>query len=145
MREVKVVSALIFNELQEILLVKNKNRENPYWSLPSGYVKPGETLREAVIRETKEETGLTVSVSDLYSVREVIFTKREHHAIVFTFLAEVMEGELNIDDPDEEVMDVKWTDLETANALLSYLPYKIRYVTSDQLLPSYHYQVSYDF
>lgn len=31
-----------------------------HWSLPAGAIDPGETAREAVVRETREETGLEV-------------------------------------------------------------------------------------
>lgn len=145
MKVVHCVAALIFNESRQVLLVQNANQGNPYWSLPGGYVQTGETLTEAVVRETKEETGLTVSVMNLYSVREVLFQKREHHAIIFTFLAQVTDGELNIEDPDHEVTEAKWVDLETANALMPYLPEKIRDVGAGHLLPSYHFQVTHEF
>jgi ADP-ribose pyrophosphatase YjhB (NUDIX family) len=38
------------------------------WGLPSGWVEPGETVVEAVVREVREETGLDVAVERLIGV-----------------------------------------------------------------------------
>ncbi|GIP35350.1 hypothetical protein J2TS4_45600 [Paenibacillus sp. J2TS4] len=74
MKRVDVACALIFDESQEhILMVRNRKGDSSYWSLPGGAVEAGETLEQALKRETMEETGLEVEVSSLYSVREVFF------------------------------------------------------------------------
>src|ERR1700690_2686206 len=48
---------------QRILLVKNSYVR--YFSLPGGYVKSGESGKDAAIRELREEIGITVSPGDL--------------------------------------------------------------------------------
>ena len=59
----KTAAAIIEFPDNKILLVK---RGIPvfrgYWALPGGKVEPEETVEEAVIREVKEETGLTVAI-----------------------------------------------------------------------------------
>ncbi|MFJ8430784.1 NUDIX hydrolase [Kitasatospora sp. NPDC094019] len=56
------VAAAVINHDGRVLLV----RRNPHdymggmWEIPSGTVEPGETILEAMYRETAEETGLTV-------------------------------------------------------------------------------------
>ncbi|WP_274381473.1 NUDIX hydrolase [Paenibacillus mesophilus] len=76
-----VASALIFDETSEnVLMVRNKRGSSSDWSLPGGAVEPGETLEQAVIRETKEEAGVDIKVTGLYSVREAFFTGAAQHA-----------------------------------------------------------------
>ena len=53
------VSMIVVNEAtDEILLIKQYDR--PYYVLVAGYVIKGEALEDAVLREVKEETGMTV-------------------------------------------------------------------------------------
>lgn len=49
-----------------LLLVKQSFPDmGNFWSLPGGKVEEGESLSEATIRETKEETGVTIQISRL--------------------------------------------------------------------------------
>ncbi len=46
----------------KVLLIQR--RGNPYrnsWALPGGFISPNESTGDSVIRETKEETGVTIS------------------------------------------------------------------------------------
>ncbi len=62
------VTGLIFNDKQEILLFKHTYRSHP-WSLPGGYLNPGEHPRECLEREIKEESNFVVSIDDTVSTR----------------------------------------------------------------------------
>ncbi|MBP9816071.1 NUDIX domain-containing protein [Candidatus Woesebacteria bacterium] len=62
------VTAIIFNEKDEVLLFKHVYRAHA-WSLPGGYLKAGEHPREALEREIKEESGLVVSIDDSLKTR----------------------------------------------------------------------------
>lgn len=61
----KVVKSLIFNEKNQILLIKRAHEDSHagYWETPCGGVDGDETLLSASIREVKEETGLTIDHS----------------------------------------------------------------------------------
>jgi 8-oxo-dGTP diphosphatase len=56
-----IVSAatIVMNENREILLIKGPRRG---WEMPGGQVEEGESLTDAAIRETKEESGIDVEI-----------------------------------------------------------------------------------
>ena len=60
------VRAVIFNDKNEILLVKE--RIDGCWALPGGWSDVGYTPTEVIIKETKEETGFDVRVIKLLAV-----------------------------------------------------------------------------
>lgn len=119
MKRVDVVYAFIYDERKEKVLMVN-NRYST-WSLPGGAVEKGETLKQAVIRETKEETGLVIEVGNIIAVNEAFFSKHGHHGIMITFVAKISDGEITCKDKNE-IKEIKWVDIHTANNLMPYHP-----------------------
>lgn len=52
-------AAIVLNERNEILLIKGPRRG---WEMPGGQVEEGESMKEAAIRETKEESGIDIEI-----------------------------------------------------------------------------------
>ncbi|ASN06962.1 NUDIX hydrolase [Virgibacillus necropolis] len=52
-------AAIVLNEKGQLLLIKGPRRG---WEMPGGQVEEGETLNEAAIRETKEESGVDIEI-----------------------------------------------------------------------------------
>ncbi|MGZ7147598.1 NUDIX hydrolase [Bacillus sp. BC08] len=113
MQRVDVVYALIHDEEADRILMVH-NAEQNVWSLPGGAVEKGEILEEALIREVKEETGLTAVAGGLVAINEKFFEASGNHAILFTFRANVVKGELIAKD-EEEISAIEWVDRTIAN------------------------------
>src|SRR4051812_39843234 len=62
-----IVSAatIVLNKQKEILLIKGPRRG---WEIPGGQVEEGESLKNAAIRETKEESGIDIEVTNFCGV-----------------------------------------------------------------------------
>ncbi|HZG78619.1 MAG TPA: NUDIX hydrolase, partial [Paenibacillus sp.] len=52
-------AAIVVNEKSEILLIRGPRRG---WEMPGGQVEEGESLSQAAIRETKEESGIDIEI-----------------------------------------------------------------------------------
>ncbi len=52
-------AAIVVNNKQELLLIKGPDRG---WEMPGGQVEEGESIREAAIRETMEESGAEIEI-----------------------------------------------------------------------------------
>lgn len=52
-------ATIVLNDKKEILLIKGPMRG---WEMPGGIVEEGESLKDAAIRETKEESGIDIEV-----------------------------------------------------------------------------------
>jgi 8-oxo-dGTP diphosphatase len=84
----------------KIVLIKRKNP--PYgWAIPGGFVDYGETLEAAAIRESFEETGLTVKLRELLYVYSDPKRDSRQHNISAVFTATASGSPIAGDDAAE--------------------------------------------
>ncbi len=114
------VAAVVIDKSRRILLVKRgKEPAKGLWSVPGGMVKAGETMRQAVRRETLEETGLLVTPAEIATVAESIIPDGEgrtrFHYVLVDFFAKPVGGPGDgLLEPGDDADDVRWMDAARA-------------------------------
>jgi ADP-ribose pyrophosphatase YjhB (NUDIX family) len=85
------VNVVVANDAGEILLIRRSDNDN--WALPGGAIDLGESVAQAAIRETKEETGVDCELIGLVGIYTnprhiILYTSngeaRQEFAIVLT-------------------------------------------------------------
>src|SRR5580704_19558030 len=91
---VPAVSVIVTDDAGKVLLIRRSDNGN--WALPGGAMDIGESLRQAAVRETREETGIgceITGVSGIYTDpgHVILYTSndevRQEFSIVLTALA----------------------------------------------------------
>ncbi len=83
-----------------------------FWTLPAGYMEEGETVEQAALRETLEETGAEVSLRGLHCVYSLPHVSQ----VYLIFLAELRQSEFNPTDESSEIHlvrhdEIPWTEI----------------------------------
>jgi 8-oxo-dGTP diphosphatase len=106
------VDAIVFgyqnNELYVLLIQQKFGTQESYWALPGGLVKNDESLQDAVKRELKEETNITVNYFEqLYTFGDDIFRDSRNRVISVAYFALVDSSKLKI-KADSDAENVQW-------------------------------------
>lgn len=110
------ISAAIVVRDGRVLMVRRRIKEGELmWQFPAGGIEPGESAEQAAVRETLEETGLTVEAVKLLGERVHPKTGR---AMSYT-ACEAVAGEAHVADA-EELAEVAWV---AHGEIADYVPY----------------------
>jgi 8-oxo-dGTP diphosphatase len=103
------VSAAIVRADRILVVRRARAPADGLFSLPGGVVEIGETLMQAVAREVREETNLTIEPVGLAGFREAITRDRddrvERHFVILPFAARWLAGETLL---NEELSEARW-------------------------------------
>ncbi|MBB6174698.1 8-oxo-dGTP pyrophosphatase MutT (NUDIX family) [Nocardiopsis mwathae] len=104
------VNVFVVNDRDEVLMIRRSDNDN--WAVPGGAIDLGESIPQAAIRETLEETGITceiTGVSGLYSdPKHVILYTSDGEArqeFSIALIARPLSGEPR---PSDESKEVHW-------------------------------------
>jgi len=86
----------------EIMLARARRFTAAMYSTLAGFVEPGETLEEAVVREVKEESGITVKEICYFGSQPWPFP----HSLMIGFTAKYASGQITLND--DENVDIGW-------------------------------------
>jgi ADP-ribose pyrophosphatase YjhB (NUDIX family) len=104
------VNVAVVDDDGRLLLIRRSDNDN--WALPGGAMDPGESISDAAIRETKEETGIDCEITGLVGIytnprHVILYTSdgevRQECSVVFS--ARAVGGEPT---PSSESSEVLW-------------------------------------
>ena len=133
---------MVYDDAGNILV---QNRLDPVWPgicFPGGHIEPGESFVDSVIRETYEETGLTIENPVLCGTKQFPMRSGERY-VVFFYKTNRFSGELRSSD-EGEVFWIPRTDLHKYT-LCDDFPDMVRVFEEDNLSEFYYYTENGDW
>ena len=107
------VGAIVRSGGEVLLIRRAQEPEVGRWSVPGGRVESGESIAEAVERETFEETGLRVRCGPFVGVAEKLGPA--HHFVILDYEAELEGGDAP--EAGSDAGEVAWVRLEDLDQL----------------------------
>jgi ADP-ribose pyrophosphatase YjhB (NUDIX family) len=104
------VNVVVTNKDGDVLLIQRSDNGN--WAIPGGAIDLGESLTQAAVRETREESGITCEITGIVGIytdpqHVILYTSngeaRQEFSIVLT--AQAVSGE---PAPSDESSQVRW-------------------------------------
>ena len=115
MKEIKVVAAIIQNEDKILATKRGYGEFINMWEFPGGKIEPGETKKQALVREIKEELNIEISV-DKFAI-DIEYQYPNFYLFMSCFMCSIKEGSIEL----LEHNDGKWITKEELNTL-NWLP-----------------------
>ena len=120
-------------------LVQDKKNHPTWhgWNFPGGHVEMGEYVTPSVIREMREETGLTIQAPRLCGIKEFHKTKDGKRYIVFLYNAEKFSGELKSSN-EGEIFWYPLCKLSSSDKLIDGFGEMLQVFTNDYISEIYY-------
>ena len=121
----------------KVVVIDRNKKDWPGVTFPGGHIELGESFTDAVIREVKEETGLTIYAPQLCGMKD--WYENECRYVVLFYRASRYCGELQSSDEGR----VWWENIENLSKLNLSLDMDdmIKVFVDDNLSEFYYYQV----
>ena len=111
---IAIASAILRDTDGKYLLVQEKKESvHGLWGLPGGWADEAESLRQAAIRETKEEVGLEIEIDGDLPIYDLDKPELDRH--FYAFLGTIKSGEVTIDN--SELLAAQWYSFDDIKSL----------------------------
>jgi 8-oxo-dGTP diphosphatase len=112
------VGAIIVEDERVVLVKRAHPPLQAEWSIPGGVLEVGELVREAAVREAREETGLTIQPLELLGVYDRVLRdpqqRVQYHYVLIDFLCRRVAGELAA---SSDAAEVRWFSRDKLSGL----------------------------
>ena len=134
LEEVELTNMCMICDGKGNVLVQNKKNHPTWhgWNFPGGHVEKGEYVTPSVIREMKEETGLTITNPKLCGIKEFHKMKDGKRYIVFLYVANQFSGELK-SSTEGDVFWYPLSELAQSDKLIDGFREMIPVFTKDEI------------
>lgn len=106
------VALVVLRKGGKVLLNTKDFYPDGAFRIPTGGIKPGESVEAALLRETREETNLDVEVARFLAVITYHTPERRKAFTTYAFLLRELGGELKTNDPDERISG--WREVDAS-------------------------------
>jgi ADP-ribose pyrophosphatase YjhB (NUDIX family) len=122
------VNVVVVNDAGEILMIRRTDNDN--WAVPGGAVDLGESVGQAAVRETREESGIECEITGIVGIYSdpkhvILYTSngeaRQEFSIVLT--ARPLSGQPT---PSSESSEVRWVPVSEVRDLTMDRSMRIR-------------------
>lgn len=126
-KHIVTAGAIVMNDQKEILLIKGPRRG---WEPPGGRVELGESIRDAAIRETKEESGIDIEIINFCG----IFQDVRNSVCSTLFVGKAIGG---VPTTSAESLEVGFFPLNEALEMVTWTSFRerIEYCLKPELQP----------
>jgi ADP-ribose pyrophosphatase YjhB (NUDIX family) len=105
--------ALILKDGKLLLIKRGAHPGFGRWSIPGGLVELGEKVKDAMVREVKEEVGFDVEAVKLTDVADTIMLdddgRVQYHFVVVNLMARIVGGELKT---SSDILEASWVPVK---------------------------------
>jgi len=112
-------SIIIYRDNKILLLKYNYNGTDVY-GLPGGNPDPGETMKETLVRELKEELNIDIILGELVIAGEVISAENNKTTLHCVFRGVIVSGEPEINSDETTALEVVWKDISDLDKINMY-------------------------
>ena len=134
MEEVELTNMCMVCDGKGNVLVQNKKGDRTWhgWNFPGGHVEQGEFVTPSVVREIREETGLTIENPKLCGIKEFRKEQDGKRFIVFLYVASRFSGELR-SSAEGDVFWYPLSELKRSKKLADGFSEMLPVFTSDEI------------
>lgn len=104
----------------EVLLMRYSYGGQDVYALPGGNPNRGEILPETIVREIREELGISVDVGEMILAGEMLLTERNDDVLHVVFAARNLQGNPKLNSAETTAIELVWQPVPDLNKLNLY-------------------------